>query len=77
MGNKQLIRDVAVRPRAFSPNGDGVNDQIALDYILLKATAAVGVQVIIYDLSGREVRRLYDALDRSGPTVIEYALGST
>lgn len=68
----QLFTGVNFSSDVITPNGDGVNDQIALDYILLKATAAVGVQVIIYDLSGREVRRLYDALDRSGPNQVTW-----
>ena len=39
---------------------------------VLKATDPVGVKVIIYDLSGREVRRLYDARDSSGPNQVAW-----
>ncbi|MDP6702104.1 MAG: FlgD immunoglobulin-like domain containing protein, partial [Candidatus Latescibacteria bacterium] len=66
----QLFTGVKFSSGIITPNGDGINDQLALDYILLKATDEVGVQVIIYDLGGREVRRLYDSLDRSGPNQV-------
>jgi hypothetical protein len=66
----QLFTGVNFSSGVITPNGDGVNDQLALDYILLKATDEVGVKVIIYDLGGREVRRLYDSLDSSGPNQV-------
>jgi len=63
----KLFTGVNFSSNVITPNGDDINDQIALDYILLKATDPVGITVIIHDLSGREVLRLYDGLDRSGP----------
>ena len=70
--DNKLFTGVDFSSDLITPNGDGINDQIALEYILLKATDPVGVQVIIYDLSGREVRRLYDARDSSGPNEVAW-----
>ncbi|MBT4979031.1 MAG: hypothetical protein HOM86_17020 [Gemmatimonadetes bacterium] len=70
--DNKLFTGVDFSSAIITPNGDGINDQIALEYVLLKATDPVGVQVIIYDLSGREVRRLYDARDSSGPNQVAW-----
>lgn len=70
--DNKLFTGVDFSSDIITPNGDGINDQIALEYVLLKATDPVGVQVIIYDLSGREVRRLYDARDSSGPNQVAW-----
>ena len=70
--DNKLFTGVDFSSNLITPNGDGINDQIALEYILLKATDPVGVKVIIYDLSGHEVRRLYDARDSSGPNQVAW-----
>ncbi len=70
--DNKLFTGVDFSSNLITPTGDGINDQIALEYILLKATDPVGVKVIIYDLSGREVRRLYDARDSSGPNQVAW-----
>lgn len=67
-----LFTGVAFSSAVITPNGDGINDQITLDYILLKATHAVEVEVVVYDLSGRPVHRLYKARDRSGPNQVRW-----
>ena len=53
-----------------TPNADGVNDVLGLDYILLKATDPVRVTVIVYNLSGDEIARVYDRYDVSGPNQV-------
>lgn len=57
---------------AFTPNGDQANDALKLDYILLKATSPVMVEVAVHDLSGAPVRRLYAERDLSGPNNVEW-----
>lgn len=67
-----LFTGVVFSSAVITPNGDQINDQITLDYILLKATHAVEVEVVAYDLSGRPVHRLYRASDRSGPNQVRW-----
>jgi hypothetical protein len=58
--NKQLIRNLTVVPRAFSPNGDGINDEVRFEFSVLLVDGESPVAVQIFDLSGRLVRRLVD-----------------
>ncbi len=67
-----LFTGVVFSSAVITPNGDGINDQIALDYILLKATDEVAVEVVVYNLSGQPVHRLYQARDRSGPNRVSW-----
>lgn len=68
----ELFTGVVFSSAVITPNGDGINDQITLDYILLKATHEVEVEVVVYDLSGQPVYRLYQARDRSGPNQVRW-----
>lgn len=56
----------------FTPNGDQINDALQLDYILLKATSPVLVEVLIHDLAGAPVRSLYAERDLSGPKSVAW-----
>jgi hypothetical protein len=63
---RDLLVNVAVVPGAFSPNGDAINDAAMIQYDITNIARPTPVEICVYDLSGREVRRLYDALDLSG-----------
>ena len=54
----QLIAGVEATPRVFTPNGDGTNDRTRLSFALLNLSDASEVDLVLYDLSGRMVRRL-------------------
>ena len=56
-GSRWLIDDLAIDPPVFTPNGDGINDQVAVRFAVLKV-AAPAPQVEIFDLSGHQVARL-------------------
>lgn len=56
-GNNQLIYDLSIEPALFTPNGDGINDQLHISFVLLKLVT-VEAQVQILDLAGRVVARL-------------------
>ena len=50
--------------RVLTPNGDGVHDELAVSFTL-QGIEAAAVDVSIYDLGGRLVRRLVDGETRS------------
>ena len=61
-----LLQQVAVQPPVITPNGDGINDQTEIAYTLLRLADAGAVEVEIFDLSSRSVRRLYSGRESSG-----------
>ena len=79
---RSSIGDLSVQPIAFTPNGDGSNDETRITYTLF-GVQDVEVEVAIYNLSGRVMRRLvvvepgsglsnpifWDGRDRSGGLV--------
>ena len=56
--NEQLIEDLRIEPALFTPNGDGINEQLAISFVVLKLAAAVDSEVKIHDLAGRFITRL-------------------
>ena len=53
-----LVQSVSVEPTAFTPNGDGINDEASFRFTVVKVGDDSPVEVLIYDLQGRLVRRL-------------------
>ena len=60
------VGGLEVEPATFTPNGDGINDEVAIRYDLLKLTEDRRVQVRMWDLTGRLVRDVYEGRERSG-----------
>ena len=56
-GSDRLIGDLSINPPVFTPNGDGVNDQVQIRFALFKTDAA-NSSVRIFDLAGRLVAEL-------------------
>ena len=54
----ELLLDVEVRPPAFTPNGDGVNDHAVFAFKVVRLDDDGPLEVAIYDLSGRLIRQL-------------------
>ena len=65
-GSERLIGDLQIAPPVFSPNGDGINDQVQIRFALFKAVDTTP-SVRIFDLAGREVV----ALASSGVGVLQ------
>ena len=50
-----FLTAVTVSPNPFTPNGDGVNDALRIEYTLLQLMGEAPVEVSVCDLSGRPV----------------------
>ena len=68
-----LLTDVAVLPEAFSPNGDGINDRTVFAFNVVRVGDDSPVAAAIYDLGGRQIRRLTQERPFStGPYEVEW-----
>ena len=54
----ELLLDVEVRPAAFTPNGDGINDHAVFAFKVVRLDDDGPLEVAIYDLSGWLMREL-------------------
>jgi hypothetical protein len=61
-----LIRDLAVDPPVLTPNGDGMNDHVSVQFNIFKLSAPKRVCVSVYNRAGEEIKPLYDALGLGG-----------
>jgi len=66
---EDLFVEIDVRPNPFTPNGDGINDEVTIAYQLLQLTEEVPVSVTMYNLSGQRIREVYSGEDKSGAFV--------
>ena len=63
---RQPIHTLRLSPPAFTPNGDGANDFLEIEYELVNLAGNVRVRIAVYDLSGRWVGQVGDGLAASG-----------
>ena len=62
---ENVLGEVAVEPRAFTPQGDGVNDQVRITYTLFSVRSAC-VEADVLTLDGSMVRRLHRGAQSAG-----------
>ena len=68
VGNDALST-LSLEPAAFSPNGDGVNDELQIQAELLNLVGDVALRADLFDLAGRRVHQIFDDVTASGPSV--------
>lgn len=56
--NDLLLANIALSPPVLTPNGDGVGDELVIEFDALKLVTPRPIRVHIYDLAGRKVRVL-------------------
>ena len=61
----ELLGDLQV-DRVFTPNGDGVNDELEVSFSLLRVLRSAPVQVDVYDLGGQPVARIAETTITAG-----------
>lgn len=77
----ELIGHVSFQPKTITPNGDGRNDEMAMDFTVFKVNLLRPIEVTFYDLKGTIVRTIkepggsgdhrvtWDGRDQSGTVV--------
>ena len=55
-GGRHVLGDLSIDSGVATPNGDGVNDELAFSFAVTKLTGTQPLHVRIYDLAGRLVR---------------------
>ena len=63
---RRPIHTLRLSPPAFTPNGDGANDLLQIEYELVNLAGNFPVQIAVYDLSGRRVREVGGGRATSG-----------
>ena len=62
----EVLSEVEIAPNPFTPNGDGINDVLAVGFELTKVNVATEVEVEILTLDGRSMRTLQEVLSHPG-----------
>jgi hypothetical protein len=59
-----LFTDVTVPQPVVTPNGDGINDEALIGFTVLRVSDDSPVEMLLYDVAGRPVRRLVEQRSR-------------
>ena len=62
----ELIGSLTVSPNPFTPNDDGINDVLGIEYDVLTITREAKISLHLFDLSGQLVFALHDGEGLSG-----------
>jgi hypothetical protein len=56
----------------LTPNGDGVNDRVEIEYDLLNLSGGVPIRVKILNLAGHSLGRVLDDIATSGRSAMQW-----
>jgi hypothetical protein len=70
--NPQLVQNLDFSSGIVTPNGDGVNDELVISYSLYALPQFVPVQLQIFGLDGRQVARVAQGQQGSGPQTMRW-----
>ena len=63
---EKAVNALRLASSVFTPNGDGINDALEIEYELLNLFGAVPVGLDLYDVGGRKVGTVYQGTAASG-----------
>jgi hypothetical protein len=66
-GGEEIIRELRLAGAVFTPNGDGINDQLVLSYTLFRLPTPLPVRLYIYSLDGMRRAEAEAGLQGAGP----------
>ena len=69
---EEIIEAVRLSTGAITPNDDGINDELTIEYDLFRLPQAVPVELSIYRLDGARAARIDMGLQRAGSQRIEW-----
>lgn len=67
-----FIQNLTFSSPVFSPNGDGIHDELRVAYSLFRLPAAVPVVLAVYRLDGRRVASIEAGLQNAGPQSLRW-----
>ena len=68
----QIVKAPHIAPNPFTPNGDGINDEVTFSFDLFLVLNQVEVQLEIYDLSGRRIAQIQTGGSTAGSLQVEW-----
>jgi len=67
-----ILGEVSVEPAVLTPQGDGVNDEVEIGYVLFQMLELTQAEVEVFKLSGERVRRLSPQTRGTGPHSVRW-----
>ncbi|MEE3260109.1 MAG: gliding motility-associated C-terminal domain-containing protein [Candidatus Latescibacterota bacterium] len=68
----KLVGEIAFGLRVFTPNGDGINDELDVFFNVLQLTRSALVRLALFDLAGREVYEVFGEERGVGPVEVRW-----
>jgi hypothetical protein len=65
----KLVGDIVFFSPVFTPNGDGVNDELRVFFNLLQLIEPAPVSLELFDLAGRRLHTLFEEKRGIGPAI--------